>query len=110
MTCSTAASAWGRSRVCARSTSRASVRCGAALSTRAASVDQAKGALDGRSLLDAVKNGYNGITAHSIVFDAASDTLEVYVAPAFDTAAVEAEPTAFALDEIFGRLGELSGR
>jgi hypothetical protein len=61
------------------------------------------------ALLDAVKNGYFGITAHSIVLDTANRELQLYVAPRFDTSATETEPTVFDLDQVFGRLDELSG-
>lgn len=66
--------------------------------------------LDAQGLLDAVKNGYSGITAHSIVVDAAARELSVYVAPHADTSATESEPTVFALDELFDHVRELSGR
>lgn len=63
---------------------------------------------DAIGMLDAVKNGYSGITAHSIVVDSAARELRMYVAPAPDRSATEAPPTTFDLDEVFGRVRELS--
>jgi hypothetical protein len=66
-------------------------------------------ASDGRALLASVQNGYDGVTAHSVVFDAAANELQLFVAPNHDTPALDAEPTVFAMDDVFGRLAELSG-
>lgn len=64
---------------------------------------------DALSLLDAVKNGYSGITAHSIVVDTANRELQLYVAPRFDMSATESGATVFDLDAVFARLADLSG-
>ncbi|MBA2320580.1 MAG: hypothetical protein H0V89_05430 [Deltaproteobacteria bacterium] len=80
------------------------------IATLAAFIDEAPVAAgDGRGMLDSVKNGYDGVTAHSIVFDAATSELQLYVAPGFDVPAPEAEPVIFDLNDVFGRLAELSG-
>ena len=61
-------------------------------------------AADARPMLQAVENGYSGITAHSIVIDTANRTLEVFVAPDAVTAAVETEGYTVDLDELFSEL------
>lgn len=64
---------------------------------------------DAPGFLQAVQNGYDGVTAHSVVWDAASRRLDLFVAPDHDTPALAAEPTMFDMDAVFGRLAELSG-
>ncbi|MCB9685930.1 MAG: hypothetical protein H6735_12885 [Alphaproteobacteria bacterium] len=78
--------------------------------TLAAMIDTAPvGADDAGTLLDAVKNGYSGITAHSIVVDTANRELRLYVADEVDRSATEGVSTNFDLDVLFDHVRELSG-
>lgn len=65
------------------------------------------GAVDlaaGRAMLSAVKNGYSGITTHSILLDTANRELQVFVAPTAIDAAPDFEPVILDLDAIFAEL------
>ncbi len=64
---------------------------------------------DAPGFMQAVQNGYDGVTAHSVVWDAANRRFDLFVAPDHDTPASESEPTQFDMDEIFGHLTDLSG-
>lgn len=58
----------------------------------------------GRGLLQTVARRSDGLTAHSILIDSASRTLQVYVAPDLATAAPDVDPATFELDTLFGGL------
>jgi hypothetical protein len=80
------------------------------VATLAERIDEAPvDASQGREMLDAVKNGYDGITTHAIVFDTGTAELQLFVAPAYDVPALAAEPVIFDLDEVFSHLADLSG-
>lgn len=55
----------------------------------------------GRGFLQDVARDQDGITAHSVVFDMANHSLDLYVAPDPATPAVDAEPVHLDLDAIF---------
>lgn len=61
-------------------------------------------AANGRGMLEAVENGYSGITAHSIVVDTANRQLQLFVAATSTSPAPESEPITYDLDVLFGGL------
>jgi hypothetical protein len=67
----------------------------------------AQGGIDleaGRTMLATVKNGYSGITTHSILLDTANRELQLFVAPDADDAAPDFDPVSIDLDALFDKL------
>ena len=64
---------------------------------------------DAHGLLESVENGYDGVTAHSVIWDVSTRELTLYVAPNYDTPALDAVPTVFDMDQVFGHLSDLAG-
>ncbi|MFN7147755.1 MAG: hypothetical protein ACK4YP_28555, partial [Myxococcota bacterium] len=59
---------------------------------------------DGQAMLHAVENGYNGVTAHSIVVDTANRRIQLFVAGSESLPAPQTEPYHIDMDVLFGGL------
>lgn len=59
---------------------------------------------DARGMLHAVENGYDGVTAHSIVIDTANREIQLFVAGSESLPAPQTEPYRIDMDVLFGGL------